>query len=498
MTDERHPHHAERGWLHEEPVRSREAFDQQRRLFIAGATALSALAILTGCDPPSSRDGRRLPRATDELEPPPGEALTSGTEPKPPPPPRMIQRPLPPTSEPIVRVRIATVRAPVRVIRIDGDGGSVLIDQGDGLPAKTVALPASVESTIGGWVVIAAVGTRNAATFSFASPSIEVRPTAGAGRGVRLAKDIAACGSLPWGVRLVARTDEAIGAVDVVTHVPMEQYLPGVLAKELYNTWSLQTHLAQAVAARSYAVCEIAQSLDSHFDVVAGEASQAWIGVTNHKASLDAVRQTRGMVMIWDRRVVPAYYSSTCGGRPANASDAIANNEFNAIAPLQVTSAMARDCCRAAPQWRWSMRMPLPETARRLSGWAKTDRPVMARIEGIRNIEVFTVNAVGRPLAFRITDAKNQVFEVPAERLRWAFNADVPGVPAPTGRVKSADFTAKVSGTSITLEGRGFGHGVGMCQYGAEALSKKGQTWRDILARYYPGSEVFATYAAKA
>ncbi len=480
------------------PVRSCASFDPNRRLFIAGATALSALAMLAGCDPPSSRDGRRLPRATDELEPPPSEAIASGSEPKPRPPPRVMQRPLPPTSEPIVRVRIATVRPPVRIIRLEGDGPSVQIAQGDGLPAKMVTLPATVESTIGGWVVIAAAGTRNAATLTFASPTIEVRPAAGAGRGVRLSKDIAACGSLPWGVRLVARTDEAVGAVDVVTHVPMEQYLPGVLAKELYNTWSLQTHLAQAVAARSYAVCEIAQSVDSHFDVVAGEASQAWIGVTKHKNSLDAVRQTRGMVMIWDRRVVPAYYSSTCGGRPASATDAIAGNEFNAIAPLQVTAAMARDCCRGAPQWRWSMRLPLPETARRLAGWAKTDRPVMARIDGIRTIEVATVNAVGRPLAYRITDAKNQVFEVPAERLRWAFNADVPGVPAPTGRVKSADFTAKVSGTSITLDGRGFGHGVGMCQYGAEALSKKGSTWRDILARYYPGSEIFATYASQA
>ena len=461
-----------------------------RRGFLAAAVSLAAGATLIGCDPPAARD-RHLPSASDQLggKPPADETPIRET----PRPPRLIQRPSPPTSEPIVRVRIATVRAPQRLIRIEGDGTRALIVSDPTAPAKTISLPATIESTLNGWLVIEAAGSRGAGTYQFATPWLDIRPAPGS-KGVRVARDIAGCGSLPWGVRLVSRTDEGLGAVDLVCHAPMEEYLPGVLAKELYNSWSLETHTAQAIAARSLAVCEIAQSLDSHFDVVAGEASQAWIGVTTHKQSLEAVRRTRGMLLLWEKRVVPAYYSSTCGGRPANATDAITNGEFNAIAPLQVGSDMARDCCRSAPAWRWKMTLPLGETAKRIQLWARTDRPVMARIEGLKSIEVGSVNATGRPVTFRLVDSKNQTFEVPAERLRWAFNADVEGLPAVKTRVKSADFTARVAGSTVTLEGRGFGHGVGLCQYGAEALSKQGRTWREILTRYYPGTEVFATY----
>jgi SpoIID/LytB domain protein len=464
-----------------------------RRRFLSAAAMLAASASLLGCDPPATRD-RQLPSASDQLGGgvPPPEPPTRPV----PPPQRVVQRPFPPTSEPVVRVRVATVRPPVRAMRIEGDGSRVLVSGIDGAPAKSVTLPASVESTLSGWIVISAVGTKNAATLQFLSPTLDVQRAPGS-KGVRVAKEITGCGVLPWGLTLVARTDEVIGAIDLVCHVPMEQYLPGVLAKELYNSWSLETHTAQAIAARSFACCEIAQSERSHFDVVAGEASQAWIGVTTHKQSLEAVKRTRGMVLMWDRRVVPAYYSSTCGGRPANASDAISGGEFNAISPLQVGSDMVRDCCRDAPAWRWKLSLPLGETAKRLQLWARTERPAMARIDGLKAIDVAAVNGTGRPVLFRLTDSKMQTFEIPAERLRWALNADVEGLPATKSRVKSADFAARIAANAIQLDGRGFGHGVGMCQYGAEALSKKGRTWREILSRYYPGTEVFATYAAK-
>ena len=466
-----------------------------RRTFLRAAFTLTAGATLFGCDPPASRD-RQLPSASDQLGARPPTPSEAGKPVEVKPQPRLVQRPFPPTSEPLVRVRFATVRAPQRVVRIEGEGSRVLVSAGDGSPTKAVRLPATIEATFGGWVVTEAAAGGSSAMHQFVTQSIEVRPESGA-KGVRVAKSIADCGSLPWGFRCVARTDEAVGAFDLVSHVPMEQYLPGVLAKELYSTWSLETFTSQAIAARSFACCEIAQSQNSHFDVVAGEASQAWIGVTTHKASLEAVRRTRGMLLLWDKRVVPAYYSSTCGGRPANASDAITGDEFNTIAPLQVGSDMVRECCKNAPAWRWKLTLPLAEASKRIQLWARTERPAMARIDGLRGIEIAASNAAGRPVTFRLLDAKGQTFEIPAERFRWALNADVEGLPTVKSRVKSADFVAAVTGSSVTLNGRGFGHGVGMCQYGAEALSKQGRTWREILSRYYPGTEIFATYEAR-
>ncbi len=464
--------------------------DHDRRGFLFVAIALASGGLL-GCDPPTPRGGRTLPSAAEGLP-----ELPKGTAtPNPQQVARSLQRPSPPTSEPMVRVRVATIRPPQQVARVEGDGRHVQIGAVNGGPMKNVTLPATIEATLDGWLVIESVGSKNAGTFRFGSGPLEIKPAAGS-RGVRLAKDIAGNTSWPWGLRLVNRTDEAPGAIDVVCHVAMEQYLPGVLAKELYNSWSLDTHLAQAIAARSFALCEIAQADNRHFDVVAGEASQAWTGPTTHATSLEAVRRTAGMVMVWESRVVPAYYSSTCGGRPANATDAISPIEFNAIAPLSVGADSARDCCKGAPAWRWKLSLPTNETAKRVAGWARTDRPAMARIDGIRAIEVSQTNAAGRPLTFRVSDSKGQVFDVPAERMRWALNADVFGLPDVRTRVKSADFSAQVTAISINLEGRGYGHGVGLCQYGAEALSKRGQTWQEILSRYYPGATVQQTYGA--
>lgn len=461
--------------------------DRDRRGFLLAAMLVAGSG-LVGCEPSGSDRTRRLPSGAQPTggagEPPPDRPL---------PAPKLVERPVPPSAEPTVRVRVATVRPPVRRFRIDGEGPKVVVGTIGGGQPKQVATPAEFESTAQGWIVIEAAGTPRAGTYTFPSQPLEIRPIPGQ-RGIRLGGGLASNSILPAGVRLVPRSDDAIGSVDVVCHVAMETYLPGVLAKELYNTWSLETHLAQAVAARSFAVCEMAQSVDRHFDVVAGEASQAWIGATTHKTSLEAVRRTKGMMLVFEGRVVPAYYSSTCGGRPANAVDAISDGIFNDIAPLRAARGMERDCCKGAPSWRWAMTLPTGEAAKRIALWAKTERPAMAKLDGIRLIEVGQTNACGRPVTFRIYDIRNQVYEIPSERLRWAFNADLAGLPAVKTRVKSADFEPKVTAVSVNLAGRGYGHGVGMCQYGAEAMSKSGSTWGDILRVYYPGAEVNPTY----
>jgi stage II sporulation protein D len=383
------------------------------------------------------------------------------------------------------------------VIRVQGEGSRIGIRSPDGrtAAAKQVTLPAAIESTAAGWLVIESAGTKSAGTFQFPPGPLELTSSAGK-RGIRFGDGIAGDIAWPSGIRLVPRTDEGVGAVDLIVELPLEEYLPGVLAKELFNNWSLETHIAQAVAARSFALCEIAQAANRPFDVVAGESSQAWIGHTAHATSVEAVRRTRGAVLTYGGRVVPAYYSSCCGGQPANATDAISDIAFNDIPPLAVTAASIRDCCRSAPTFRWKMSLPTAETARRIALWARTERPAMARIDGIAQIETASRNLAGRPVTFVVTDSKGQRFEIPSERLRWAFNADVPGLPDVKTRVKSGDLGLRVSPVAVAVDGRGHGHGVGLCQYGAEALSKRGRTWRDLLSFYYPGAAVTQSYAS--
>lgn len=477
------------------PPDERHADRPDRRSFLVAAL-VAAGAGLSGCDRSAQERSRRLPSAS---LPPAGESPADVAPAR----PRIVERPLPPTSEPTIRVRVATVRPPERRLRIEGDGPRLSVAAaGDGSPVgppgmvKQVATPAEFEATIEGWVVTEAVDSPRAATYEFPFGALEVKAVTGQ-RGLRLGKPLAGPAVWPDGLRLVPRSDEGVGAIDLVCHIELERYLPGVLAKELYNTWTLETHMAQAIAARSYALCEMSRSTTRHFDVVAGELSQAWIGVTNHATSNEATTRTRGMVLLYGGRVVPAYYSSTCGGQPANAVDAISDNPFNSIPPLEVTAASVRDCCRTAPTWRWTMNLPTAESARRIAGWARAERPALAKLDGLRSIEVGSRNAAGRPVSFTISDSRGQSFGIPAERLRWAFNAEVPGLPTVRNRVKSADFAPTVSPISVALAGRGFGHGVGLCQFGAEALSRSGRTWRDLLTIYYPASSVEQAYGSR-
>lgn len=452
-----------------------------RRAFLAAASTGLA-AFLVACDngKPASRS-RALPAGA-----PPDGVGTAAAKPavadepvKPTPPaPKPLERPLPPTVEPSIRVRLAEVAAPGSV-RVGTERGKVRVEAADGSVVSLAGPFAVTQGTDGNWTV----GPRK-----LVAGPLELAPAAGA----HLDLDGQA---FPGSLRLVPVTTEGM-AFDAVVEVPLESYLPGVLAKELFNSWKPETHRAQAVAARSFAICEMHANARRHFDVVAGEASQAWIGKTVHATSVDAVRATRGTVLAWDGRVVPAYYSSCCGGRPASAKDAIRDMAFNAIPPLEATAAGRADCCEASPNFRWTMSLPRSATDARLAGYAAAEWPPIAGLGPLARVEVVDRNAAGRPRTYALVDRAGLRREIPAERLRWAFNfADAKAGP-PKGRVKSGDLGVSFSATELSLEGRGFGHGAGMCQYGAEGMARKGATWRQILGRYYPGAEPTVAYGA--
>jgi len=278
------------------------------------------------------------------------------------------------------------------------------------------------------------------------------------------------------------------GGMDVVMDVPMETYLPGVVAKELYGSWDLDTFKAQAIAARSYAVVEDDRwSERRHYDVVAGEQSQAWIGATTNPTALQAVRETRGMVLVHDGLVVPIYYSSACGGRPATARGAITDNPHHAIAPIATGDGPARTaCCESTKVATWTASIPAAKVAERLRAWGRSNwRPDVAAIESITAVAPARRNAAGRTVAFTLTTPKGDV-TVGAEELRTAINAARDKATS----IRSSDCTITLARGSMEFAGRGFGHGAGMCQHGAQEMARRGTGWKEILARYYPSSRV--------
>ena len=575
--------------------------------------SLGAALVIHGCAPDSvAKD----PTATRRALPSAPVAVT----PKAPVAPVVVvapvvpvfeQRPSVPSTEPDLRIRVAALRSASPIIRLTNPSGKLMM-QGAGLAPRAVRTPIDVRQSANGWRVVELAGSKRAANLDVAlAGPIEFHPPAGV-HGV-----VAFDGTdWPGPLRLVPVTEEA-GAIDVVIDVPLERYLPGVLAKELLRSWDLEAFKAQAIAARSFAICEHAHwSSVRHYDLIAGEASQAWVGVTKDPKPREAVQATRGMVLSFEGRVVPCYYSSTCGGTPANAAESLTRNPNHGIAPLAAGATAAtshRDCCADAPRFRWQQSFANTVICERIRRWATDQREAQAEREGrmqtaraaatgtsgtasasasplnnmrtastastsvasaagstlksesvtsepavgaramtavgapavsapsarvadgpaasnavsaamqsatqaptrngivdiaddaplselaalqsIRSIDIMSVNAANRPTRLAIHDSTGRVLQLRAEDFRRAVNYAREGEPTPKDRLNSSHLSkVTVKGTEIQFVGQGFGHGVGMCQYGAQSMARSGANALLILRTYYPGAAVVRAY----
>lgn len=308
----------------------------------------------------------------------------------------------------------------------------------------------------------------------------------------------------PGDIVLHALEDDAgaqsAAAIDVVEHLPIELYLAGVVAKELYANWRLETFKAQAIAARSYALHERQRRANdqAYVDVEASTYNQAYLGHTTNRTAIRAVEQTRGVVLTWQGEVLRAYYSSTVGGRAASAADTWPTSvgfEFNAAAPIQASP--RTDVDDFAPLHRWTVERSRDELSQRLRAWAQAQGSALRNLKLVGRIEVAQRNQYQRPTRYRIYDADSSWYELSAEALRVACNATTSTLDFPTAkqRINSSDFEVVAKGDdTLIFHGRGFGHGVGMSQFGAEGMARAGMTADHILTHYYPGAALERAY----
>jgi stage II sporulation protein D len=284
----------------------------------------------------------------------------------------------------------------------------------------------------------------------------------------------------------LVRADDRHGWL--VNRLDIEEYVAGVVAAELTTRFHPEAFRVQAIVARTYAWYqkEIARS-DRPWDLTRTEASQVYAGLDrldDVPQASEATRETAGIVCTWaspsGERIFCTYYSSTCGGSTQSAA-AISNAPL--IPPL--LGGVVCPYCRQAPGYEWG---PI-----RLSKGVITDRlraryPSFESIGPIRRVAVVERTAAGRPVRLSCTDANGRSQELEVEGFRLAID--------PTGRtVQSSQFRLRDDGASITLlNGTGFGHGVGLCQYGADELAREGKSAGAILRTYYPGCHLTRAY----
>jgi stage II sporulation protein D len=313
-------------------------------------------------------------------------------------------------------------------------------------------------------------------------------------------------GRYPGIVQLRPRTGENLNAFDIIVSMGVESYVPGVLSHELLPKWPRQTNEVQAIAARSYALHERwrARREGRAFDVEDTIADQVFGGATRETLPLEATRSTRGMVLAQQGQIIRAYFSSTCGGRPASAAVAWPlepDTQFNRTPALQ---GKTRDhACQQATLYRWSVERSTDDVSKRVKAWSQRYDHPARDIGRVRQVRVGEVNDAGRPNTFVLSDDSGKTYTMTAEELRMSLNyavADLAPVRfaprdlANNTTVLSGDISVDVVGTRVRILGRGWGHGVGMCQWCAKGFADRGEDWRTMLKRFYPEAEVVRGY----
>jgi len=182
---------------------------------------------------------------------------------------------------------------------------------------------------------------------------------------------------------------------------------------------------------RSYALHERerARKMDRHYDVVSTTQDQVYAGATELDVAHQATRTTRGLVLSDRGELLRAYYSSTCGGRPASAADTFptgAAYRFNKARPIQAQK--RAHFCGDSPRYRWSVTRDADELTARVKQFARErSRPDLATIATIGSIRVLTENKAGRPAIYRLVDVNGKAVGSDLVSYWFADGTNYPG-----------------------------------------------------------------------
>ena len=259
------------------------------------------------------------------------------------------------------------------------------------------------------------------------------------------------------------------GKLIAINEVALEDYVKGVVPSEMNPSWSFEALKAQAMAARTYALYKIRQNGKKDFDVVASTKDQVYLYRGRAAAvgpAARAVDDTRDVVLAYRDEPILAVFSSTAAGPTEDAW-----NVWAVDLPYLKGVECPFDLNSPWYQWRTDVWLPMLEQRLRDEGF-----PVGV----IASLAPFTYTKAGRVIQVRILHSGGELY-VKGDDLRRALGYTV---------LPSTLFDFDVVGLQVQFAGRGNGHGVGLCQWGAKELAEKGYRAETILRYYYPGADI--------
>jgi len=264
----------------------------------------------------------------------------------------------------------------------------------------------------------------------------------------------------------VIRKDNA--KLMVINYLDLDEYLYGVLYHEVSHRWPMEVLKAQAIAARTFALYQARQNKLQPYDLRSDVYSQVYGGRASEKwSTTKAVNLTRDKILTYNGDILPAYYHATCAGYTEDAS-----NLWNIdLPPLK---GVPCNFCTNSPHYKWSKDIPLWELENKLK-----DNKYM--IGKVASVSILSKNRSGRVDKLEIKDESGVSVILTGKDFRQIIGPN---------DVRSTKFDASIRWGSLVLNGFGWGHGVGMCQWGAYGQARQGKKAEEILKYYYPGAEI--------
>lgn len=257
--------------------------------------------------------------------------------------------------------------------------------------------------------------------------------------------------------------------IRAVLSTSLEDYTARVLTREMPSYWPEQALAAQAVVARSFALASHGRHANEGYDVCTLTHCQLWSDVSAPASAVAATRSTAGIVLTCGGRFIATPFSSTCGGKTADGTP------MGMAARLKPVSdgKSGQEFCRASTHFRWKS-MLTPSEIGVVFGIKPADNGditfrILSRDNGGR-----VTKLEARGAGVKVLDGGQFLIRC-GRMLGWA-------------RIKSCLFQMTHTPIGYSIVGRGLGHGVGLCQWGARGRALAGQNWRQIIRAYYPGT----------
>ncbi len=246
----------------------------------------------------------------------------------------------------------------------------------------------------------------------------------------------------------------------IISTVPFEKYIEGVVSSETGKDWEVEALKAQAVISRTYAVFHKEANGEKEFHLTSSVLHQLYKEENKDPLVTFAVSETEGEVLTYDGAPVESFYHSICYGK-TEVPEEVWGKSYPYLTPVECNS-------KKTPYENWQRR------------FAADDIEKPFNISKVTGVSIASLTATGRAKIIKMTgDNGETLSEVNAVELRKKLGYK---------RLPSTDFTITKEGDTFIFQGKGWGHGVGLSQWGALEMARTGKDYREILAHYYPGT----------